>query len=208
MKLYLSSFRFGNNPQQLADLVGENKKIGIIPNALDQYTDVARRNVSLQREADGLTAIGLNPVVIDLRDYFNKPTELKENLDQLGAVWVLGGNTFVLRKALHQSGMDGWLLDQRNNPEFVYAGFSAGICVITKDLKDIELIDPSNITPQGYDSTTIWEGLGLVNYSIVPHFETPGHPETEAAGKQVSFLIEHGKEFKALHDGDVIISQT
>ncbi len=208
MKLYLSSYRFGNNPQQLADLVSENKRIGIIPNALDQYTDVERRKISLQREADGLVKIGLKPEVIDLREYFDKPAELREKLNELGAVWVLGGNTFVLRKSLHQSGMDKWLLEQRNNLEFVYAGYSAGICVITKDLRDVELMDSPNVTPEGYDSTTFWEGLGLVDYAIVPHFETPGHPETEAAGRQVSFLVEQGKEYKALHDGDVIISQT
>jgi dipeptidase E len=208
MKLYLSSFRFGNNPQQLASLVGENRKIGIIPNALDQYADVERRKVSLQREADGLNSIGLNPEVIDLREYFNKSAELKEKLNSLGAVWVLGGNTFVLRKSLHQSGMDEWLLAQRNNREFVYAGYSAGICVITKDLKDVELIDSPNVVPEGYDPATIWEGLGLVDYSLVPHFESPGHPETEAAGRQVTYLIEQGKDHKALRDGDVIISQT
>ena len=208
MKLYLSSYRLGNNPQQLADLVGKNRRIGIIPNALDQYTDIERRKISLQREANELTEIGLNPEVIDLRGYFDKPDELKKKLSSLGAVWVLGGNTFVLRKSLQKSGMDEWLVEQRNNPEFVYAGYSAGICVITKDLRNIELMDSPNVTPEGYDSTTIWEGLGLVNYAIVPHFETPGHPETEAAGRQVSFLVEQGKEYKTLHDGDVIISKT
>ncbi len=208
MKLYLSSYRFGNNPQQLADLVGKNRKIGIIPNALDQYTDVERRKISLQKETDGLIQIGLNPQVIDLREYFNKSDELKKILNNLGAVWVLGGNTFVLRKSFHQSGMDEWLLEQRNNSEFVYAGYSAGICVITKDLKDIELMDSPNVTPEDYDSAIIWEGLGLVDYAIVPHFETPGHPETEAADKQASFLIKQGRECKTLHDGEVIISET
>jgi dipeptidase E len=208
MKLYLSSYRLGDNPQQLADLIGKNKKIGIIPNALDQYTDVERRQLSLQREADGLTQLGLSPEVIDLREYFNKPVELKEKLNSLGSVWVLGGNTFVLRKALRQSGMDEWLMQQRRNPEFVYAGYSAGICVITKDLKDVELMDSPGVTPEGYDPTIIWEGLGLVPYAIVPHFETPGHPETEAAGKQAGFLFKQGKEHKTLRDGEVIISET
>lgn len=73
MKLYLSSYHFGNEPQKLAELVGDNRKIGIIPNALDQYTDLERRKASLQREADGLSQIGLNPEVIDLRSYFGKP---------------------------------------------------------------------------------------------------------------------------------------
>ena len=35
MKLYLSSYGFGANLQALANLIGENKKVAIIPNALD-----------------------------------------------------------------------------------------------------------------------------------------------------------------------------
>ena len=33
--MYLSSYRLGGKPQQLVNLVGNNKKVAVIPNALD-----------------------------------------------------------------------------------------------------------------------------------------------------------------------------
>ena len=67
MKLYLSSYKIGDNPKLLADLICNNKKIAIIPNALDIYTDLVRREASLQREKDSLIQIGIQPEELDLR---------------------------------------------------------------------------------------------------------------------------------------------
>jgi len=206
MKLYLSSYRFGDNPQQLAELIGNNKRIAIIPNALDVYTDGERRQVSLQRESDGLLELGLQPEVVDLRQYFGKPEELKEKLSEFGSVWVLGGNTFVLRRAYSESGMDTWLQQQKGNKEFVYAGYSAGICVLSGDLKNVELMDQPNIDPEGYKPGVIMEGVGIVDFAIVPHFES-NHPETEAASRQAGFLVSNGVDHRALRDGEVIIME-
>ena len=42
MKLYLSSYFLGNHPEELAKLIGSNKKFGIIMNAGDIYSDIKR----------------------------------------------------------------------------------------------------------------------------------------------------------------------
>lgn len=204
MKLYLSSYRFGDEPQKLADLVGDNNKIAIIPNALDVYTDMARREVGLQREKDGLVQIGLEPEILDLRNYFGKPEELKNKMNEYGAVWVLGGNTFVLRRAYMESGLDTWLQEHKGNKEFVYGGYSAGVCVLSPELKGLEIIDQPNTIPEGYKEEVIWQGVGLIDFAFAPHYMS-NHPESEMVTKEVEYMVKNGIEHKALHDGEVII---
>lgn len=204
MKLYLSSYKFGDNPKKLADLVGENKKIAIIPNALDVYTDAERRAQSLQHEKEGLTQIGLQPEELDLRKFFAKPDELKKVLGGYGAVWVLGGNTFTLRRAYRASGMDTWLQENRGDKEFVYAGYSAGVCVLSPSLKGLETVDFPNLVPDGYDPKVIWEGIGLIDFAFAPHYKS-NHPESEMVNDEVEYYTKKGIVFRTLHDGEVII---
>lgn len=40
MKLYLSSYHVGSDPQILVNLVGKNKKAAVIPNAMDFLDDL------------------------------------------------------------------------------------------------------------------------------------------------------------------------
>ena len=207
MKLYLSSYQLGNNPQALADLVGENKKVAIIPNALDVYTDTARRTISIQHEKDGLQQIGLISEDLDLRHYFDKQDELKNKLANFGAVWVLGGNTFTLRRAYKETGMDTWLQEHRTDKEFVYAGYSAGVCVLSPSLKGLETVDSPNIVPEGYKPEVIWEGVDLIDFAFAPHFMS-NHPESDAVNAEVEYYKKNGVEYKTLHDGEVIIIDT
>ena len=206
MKLYLSSYRFGDNPQQLAELFSENKKVAIIPNALDVYTDLARRQESLKRESDGLSQLGLQPEVLDLREYFGNPESLNQKMSEYGAVWVLGGNTFALRRAYKESGMDSWLISHRQDKEFVYGGYSAGVCVLSPELKGLELVDEPNKIPEGYKPEVIWEGVGLIGFAFAPHYMS-NHPESEMVTKEVEYMVKNGIEHRALHDGEVIIME-
>lgn len=206
MKLYLSSYKFGDNPQQLADLYSENKKVAVVVNAWDVYPEGERRQSGIQNEIEGLIQIGLQPELIDLRNYFGKQEELKDKLSEFGGLWVTGGNTFVLRRAFNASGMDLWLQKHRGDNNFVYGGYSAGICVLTKDLKNIEIMDEPHNIPDGYQPEVIWEGVGLVDFAIVPHFQSK-HPETEAATRLNDFLISNEIESRPLKDGQVIIME-
>ena len=51
----------------------------------------------------------------------------------------------------------------------------------------------------------IWDGLGLLDYMILPHFESPGHPETEAIGKVVERFRAAGLPHQTLRDGQAIV---
>lgn len=206
MKLYLSSYKIGDNPQLLAGLVGDNKKIAIIPNALDVYTDMARREAGLQREKNSLIQIGLQPEELDLRKYFGKSKELTSKMNEYGAVWVLGGNTFVLRRAYKESGLDIWLQEHKNNKKFVYAGYSAGVCVLSPELKGLEIVDQPNNIPEGYKEEVIWKGVGLIDFAFAPHYLS-NHPESEMVSREVEYMIKNNIEHKTLRDGEVIVTE-
>ena len=206
MKLYLSSYRLGNKPEVLVNLVSANKKAVVIGNAMDFLTEDAGRKESVQREMDDLTNLGFEPEEVDLRQYFGKPQELRDKLASFGLVWVRGGNVFVLRKAFKESGMDEWLKEQRGNKDLVYAGYSAGVCVLSPSLKGLDIVDNPNTIPEGYSKDTVWDGLGLVSFAFAPHYMS-NHPEAEAVSRLVEYDKKSGIEYKALQDGEVIVEE-
>ena len=89
--------------------------------------------------------------------------------------------------------------------DYLYAGFSAGVCVLASDLHGFELVDNQSEDPYNYGKT-IWTGIGLIDYNIVPHFDTPSHPESPLMYSLVSYLEKENKKYKTLRDGEVIIS--
>jgi dipeptidase E len=204
MKMYLSSYRLGNHADQLVNLIGDNKKVAVITNSIDFGDDPERRKAGVQREIDDLTNLGLNPEELDLRKYFGKPQELANKLSEYGTIWVRGGNTFILRRAFSESGMDKWLVSQKDNKDLVYAGYSAGVCILAPSLVGLETVDDPNILAEGYKEGVIWDGLGLIDFAFAPHYRSD-HPESEAVEKEVEYYQTHQIKYRALKDGEVII---
>ena len=207
MKLYLSSYKFGNSIQALAGMMSDHKSIGIIQNALDAYTDLDRRKASLQSDMDSLAEIGLKPEELDLRNYFTRNIELKQKLSELGGIWVVGGNTFVLRRTFKESSLDKWLVGQKDNKEFVYSGYSAGICVLALTLRGIHLADDLVAAKELFNKEVLWDGIGLISYMPVPHYKSD-HPESHLMERVVSFMERGGLPYKTLRDGEVILANT
>ena len=204
MKLYLSSYRLGNETDKLVSMVQENKRAAVIFNALDFSCDLERKRSTINRELNGLAELGLDPEEFDLRPYFGKPELLKEKISRFGLIWAIGGNSFVLRRSMDQSGFDRFLKENRNNDTFVYAGYSAGVCVLAPTLRGIDLVDDPEVVPEGYQGDIIWEGLSLINYCIAPHYKSD-HYESELIDKTVDYFLENKILFKVLRDGEVII---
>lgn len=187
-------------------MVGRGNEIGVIGNAMD-FADQKLRSEKIQENFEELRSIGLTPIEIDLREYFGKPEELAEKMSGFKAVYVRGGNVFLLRRAFAESGFDKWVLRQKANPDFIYSGYSAGGCVLSPSLKGMEIVDPFDTSAEGYKSEIIWEGLGIIDYSFVPHFESD-HPESARVGESIEYLKKNNIPFKTLHDGEVIIGKT
>lgn len=203
MRLYLSSYELGIKPEEMMSLIGSNKRAAIIMNAQDNALPEARAE-RLQREVDNLTGIGLQPEELDLRNYFGKPEELKAAISDIGYFWVRGGNVFLLRRAFRQSGFDKIITELLQNDAVAYGGFSAGICILAPSLKGLELVDPKDDVSEGYDKDVVWDGLGVLNYSIAPHYKSD-HPESAAVDKCVDYFNDNKIPYKTLRDGEVII---
>jgi dipeptidase E len=204
VKFYLSSYHLCDQPERLSTLEAKNKKVGVIQNALDAYSDSERREYGLRREFADLKAIGLAPEELDLRRFFGNAAELQKWIEGFGYLWVTGGNTFVLRRAFSLSGLDTILQKKLPEGDFVYSGYSAGVCVLAPTLKGIHLADDPHALAEGYPSEIIWTGLGFIPYCIAPHYRS-NHPESALIEKSVEYFIERKIPFVALRDGEALI---
>jgi len=204
MKFYLSSYKIGNEIEKLKLMISKNKKTAYISNALDFSDNIEKRKESERSDIEQLKEFNLEVELLDLRNYFGKKTELEQKITEFGVIWVRGGNCFVLRQAMKLSGFDEILkkLDSENN-NILYGGYSAGICVLEPTLKGLELVDDPNSKPYG-NLETIWDGIGILDYSIVPHYKS-NHPESEKINETVEYMIKNNIPFKTLKDGEVII---
>jgi dipeptidase E len=205
MKFYLSSFKLGNKTKELIRLMSGNKKIGYIPNACD-YTnvDINRRNEVNKNDMAELSNLGLDVELLDLKDYFGKIAKLRKKLNSIGGVFVRGGNTFILRQAMKLSGFDVIFKELIEREDFLYAGYSAGICVLAPNFKALQIVDDPTDKPYKQIKETIWEGLGYLDYIILPHYKS-NHPESADVDKEVEYCKKNKIPFKTLKDGEVII---
>jgi dipeptidase E len=74
-------------------------------------------------------------------------------------------------------------------------------------LRGCETVDVVDATAEGYDSDVIWDGLGLIPYSIAPHFQS-AHVESARVDVMVEYFTRHQLPFVPLKDGDVLITAT
>ena len=203
MKFYLSSYKLGKETEKLKKLIPKNNKTAYISNALDFSTDLKRRREREKEDIEDLKSVGLNVELFDLRKYFGKKKDLENKIKKFGVIWVRGGNTFVLRQAMKLSGFDVILKKLTKVDNILYGGYSAGICVLSPNLKGLELVDDPTQKPYK-NQKVIWEGLGLVDYLIVPHYKSD-HPESADMDKVVRYCTKNKILFKTLRDGEVII---
>ena len=202
MRLLLSSWflKPDSRPSALPDSL-RTGRAGIVLNALDQFGSSRARDYG--RERHTFETFGYECEELDLRDYFSAPDELTQRVADLDLVWALGGNAFVLARAVTQARLGAALRAQVERPEFTYGGYSAGACVAGPDLRGIDLIDDPTVLPDGYAAETTPECLGLVPYRIVPHWRSD-HPETDGASRAAAYLAQAGLAHRCLRDGDVI----
>jgi dipeptidase E len=206
MKLYLSSYKIGNEVEKFKELMQKaNNKIGYIPNALDfPGADPIRKAEGIKKEMEELKGLGFDVELLDLYKYFYKNSELKKKLDELGGVFVRGGNTFVLRQAMKASGFDQQIEYLKNKKDFLYSGYSAGVCVLAPSLKSLQTVDDPAAKPYKEIQDTIWEGLGILDYMILPHYKSD-HPESKYIDKEIEYCEKNNIKYKPLRDGEVII---
>ena len=205
MRLYLSSFRMGDHPEHLTALVGDDsRRTVVIANAVDDAPEDIR-HASVERELAALGELGFDASELDLRDYFDDEQGLRRNLAEVALAWLRGGNVFMLRYALRRSGGDAAFRDLLAHDALVYAGYSAGPCVLSPSLRGLEAVDDADAVMRIYGSEPVWEGLALLDKAFVPHYHSPGHPETTALGIVAGKYRAEGVPHLTLQDGQALL---
>lgn len=205
MRLYLSSFRLGERPERLLALLRRPGPALVVANACDDATPQERAGaVALERDA--LAGLGLTDVSeLDLRESFGSPERLTARLAGAELLWVRGGNVFVLRHALAASGADEIIADLLRRDALVYAGYSAGPCVLAPSLQGLEHCDDPRAVRRAYGAEARYDGLGLLDEALVPHVDSPGHPESALLGEVAARYRAAGVPHRTLRDGQALV---
>jgi dipeptidase E len=193
MRLFLSSLGFGDHPDALVDVVGAGARIGVVVNAVDDRP-AADRALAVEIESDEMTRLGLRPVGLDLR----RPGDVRL-LDDLDALWVRGGNTFVLRAALAVADADSAIVDRVRAGTLTWAGYSAGAAVLSPDLAYVaEVDDPAAAGP-----SPVTTGLALLDRPVVPHVDGSYDEALRCAALSVR-LTRDGVDHLRIGDRDAV----
>ncbi len=193
-------------------------RVGVIAAAADAWPPTARASAVVS-DVMPLTRLGFAPEEVDLRDYIESDghanaNALEERLTEFDMLWVRGGNTFVLRAQMARSGADHVIRKLLRNDSLVYAGYSAGACVMAPTLHGLDSCDDPTEVVATCGMNPLWDGLGVVSFAIVPH-HPPAEPPVagssalleDAAGvrRTVDALRLAGIEYRTLTDDQAIV---
>jgi dipeptidase E len=204
VKLFLSSNGLGGSAGVLRELVNQPHRAALVLNARDADADGAERARHLDRESEDLRSLGFRCEELDLRAFTGDVDELRACLDRFDLVWVVGGNTFVLARAMTRAGFADAIRSRLIAGAIVYAGYSAGACVTGPDLDGCHLMDQSDAFADGHGPDVAPNALDWVPWRIVPHWMSD-HQESPLADHAVAHLQRSGLAFQALKDGEVIV---
>jgi dipeptidase E len=77
--MYLSSFRMGDRPECLVELIDPGRPAAVIANAMDAEPE-EDRTVGVRRELSALAELGIEAEELDLRAYFGHSQALAVDL--------------------------------------------------------------------------------------------------------------------------------
>ncbi|MFT3663092.1 MAG: Type 1 glutamine amidotransferase-like domain-containing protein [Gordonia sp. (in: high G+C Gram-positive bacteria)] len=162
MNLLLLSWGAGALPEFLAKHTGKapaDVRLGFLNDAVLPFSEEEFASIEPYRLRD----LGYRPTTITARDV---PTaaEFARVLDSLDALYVCGGETFVLMDHLRRNGLADVLVAKVRDG-LPYVGLSAGAVIAGASIEPVSLMDDPTTAPELTDH----RGLGFVATSIVPH---------------------------------------
>lgn len=202
--MYLASFRLGNDPQAFLRLLGERAQVLVVANGLDGE-DPGTRAVRVSEELQRLRQIGVDGEELDLRDHFDDPDGVRDRLQTCRAVWLRGGNVFLVRALLARTGGDHVITQLVRADQLVLAGYSVAPAIVGPSLRGFELVDDPAVVVRAAGLDPIWDGLGLLPQVVVPHCASPSHPATAALSRLADDLTEAGVAVARLRDGEALV---
>lgn len=173
--------------REIRELAGKGTNVVFVPYA------VYDRRAYAAKAQERFRAMGL--ALVSVHDVSN----MHRAIDEADMIFVGGGNTFRLLKALH----DHELLSpirRRVAAGVPYIGSSAGsivACPSLRTTKDMPVVQPSS-----------FEALGLVHFQISPHYLDPDPSSTHMGETQeeriLQFLEENEAPVVGLREGSIL----
>ena len=207
MRLYLASDRTADSIGELFAMADRGRRVAVVSNAVD-FIPPDQREAYARTVYDPIAHFGeegFHAFDLDLRRFFGRPPdELAAEVADVGLVWAVGGNAVLLRRAMRQSGFDVLIGDLLLRNRLVYGGWSAGAAVAGPSLTGLDAMDRPDVLAEAYAPTAVWEGLGLIETILVPHYRSQ-HPESAAAENAVTRLRALGEPHIALRDGEALV---
>ena len=199
MRLFFNSKTF-TTPERdaFSNLVGKpigEISVGFVTNARDLKPPLPEGYRGTKEEV--AEAVG-QLEEIDLRGYIGKPAELKQRIGSFDVLWLGGGNTYYLRYILSEVGFEP-IIRELLNRDLVLAGTSAGAIVAGPTLKYFDKMDDPSNPPK-----LIEEGLGLIDFVIIPHWDDPKHTGLPRQVRH-ELLTNTGFETLPLNDGQAVV---
>jgi dipeptidase E len=204
MRYYLSSFKLGAGAELLSSLYDASRPVAYICNALDHVSDKAWLDQWIATDLSELSAAGVHAERLDLRECFDGDREIERALADHSGVWISGGNVFVLRQAMRLSGLDRFICGGRGRADFTYGGYSAACCVLSPTLRPFARVDDPTARPYAEAVETIWDGLGVLDFAFMPHFQS-NHSESDLTEAEVAFCLENELAYRTFRDGEVLV---
>ena len=173
--------------KEIQDLVGNAANVVFVPFALQDRRTYAK-NAQERFRRMGLSLTSVHDV-----------SNMRRAVEEAGAIFVGGGNTFRLLKGLYDHDLLG-SIRRRVAAGAPYIGSSAGsivACPSLKTTKDMPVVQPPS-----------FEALGLVPFQISPHYLDPDPSSTHMGETQeeriLQFLEENEAAVVGLREGSIL----
>lgn len=200
MKLFLcSSFITQKIKPDFERFVGgltNNPRVACITTAFNGYTELCVQrgespDLSWFDYEDGFArkVLGWDMDLIDLRNLSVNDLSV---FDSYNGIWIEGGLMLPLIRAVYQTGFASYLKDNFLKRNTFLVGTSAGSMVCAKSLDAAEwyIGEPE-------PGVTEFEGFGLIDFQIYPHYNEANLAEIEAARQS-------SEEYWLLKDGQAV----
>ena len=73
------------------------------------------------------------------------------------------------------------------------------------DAAGLEIVDDAGAVMRIYGSEPVWDGLALLAEAFLPHYQSPGHPETAAIDLVAARYQAAGVVYRPLRDGQALL---
>lgn len=126
MRLYLSSFRMSDEFDRLVAALPAGGRVAVVSNAVDFIPEADRLAYARKvfDPVEHFRRCGLSADELDLRRFFDDGADLEAALKDVRLVWANGGNAFLLRRAMQQSGLEDLLRERVRDGAMIYGGWA------------------------------------------------------------------------------------